>query len=513
MKSEERLSRIIATIVEQKCLRTLLTFNGSQILNDSQLLGLNRLRVLRVDSEAMDSIPGSLGDLIHLRYLNLDGTNIRELPESIGRLTNLQFLNLRSCVYLTKLPNSITQLHNLRRLGLYNTPLSYFPKGIAKLEKLNDLSGFVVADDHQMEQSGLKELNSLPLLRMLSISKLERAQKGDLSLEKLTHLVNVKLLYSEEIINTEEAEIDRIEDVLEELRPPQFLQHLHIRNFSGRRYPSWMKSPSFGSCLPNLVKLELSDATLCERLPPAGELPQLKHLDIDGALSVKTIGSEFVGLGVMRTAFPKLETFNLGGMENLEEWSFEEVASDQQRFVLLPRLDELTLEGCPKLAALPKGLAQSAIKKLLIEGAYKLIEVENLPNLTELVLMGNLFLKRISSLPQLQFLVVNTCPLLDCVEKMQALQRLDLFDVYMEVLPPWLPILLQERKPVDDEDDDFLFQLYCSEKVLWRCLKGGPDWSIIEQIPRVYASDDTGKGFLRYTKQPFSYFTNMYVVD
>ncbi|KAL0912854.1 hypothetical protein M5K25_016267 [Dendrobium thyrsiflorum] len=529
IENQENISKIKGFIVEQKCLRTLLTFNGIKVLNDNQLVGLARLRVLRMDNVDIDSIPDSIGDLIHLRYLNLDETNIKELPESIGNLTNLQFLNLRACPFLTTLPKSITKLLNLRRLGLYNSPLNSIPEGISKLEKINDLSGFVVADPSEPvdSSSSLEELiNSLHQLRMLSISKMERAQKGALTLRKLTHLVDLKFLYTKAPLPIED-DITRIEDVLEQLCPPQCLERLHIRKFFGRHYPSWMKSPSFGECLPQLTALELSKNISCTQLPPAGELPQLNNLIISGAASVKRIGPEFLGVGIaawdvtntpMRTAFPNLQSFILHRMPELEEWTFDKEMEGFERrrgkAHVLPRLDQLVIDDCPKLKALPKGLEQSKMKVLQIQGAHSLREVENLPNVMEqLILFDNQSLERVSYLPALHILGINYCPALNCVEKLNSLQRLNLFDIFMEELPEWLARLVEERKPTDDDDDDFLFQLLCNERLLWRLLKGGPDWWIIEKIPRVFAFDNAGKGFLRYTRNPFFYYTNLFVID
>ncbi|KAH0456733.1 hypothetical protein IEQ34_014640 [Dendrobium chrysotoxum] len=459
-------------------------YDPTELLNDNQLVGLARLRVLRMDNVDIESIPNSIGDLIHLRYINLNETNFKELPELVGSLTNLQFLNLRACPFLTTLPKSITKLHNLRGLGLYNSPLNSIPKGISKLEKINDLSGFVVADPSEP-------------------------------------------VYSSTPLPTED-DITRIEDVLEELCPPQCLERLHIQKFFGRHYLRWMKSPSFGERLPQLTTLELSKNISCTQLPPTGELPQLNNLIISGATSVKNIGPEFLGIGVaawdvtntpMRIAFPTLQSLILHRIPELEEWTFDK---EMEGFVrrrgmahVLPRLDQLFINHCPKLKALLKGLEQSKIKTLQILGAHSLREVENLPNVMEqLSLFHNQSLERVSYLHALHILRINYCPALNCVEKLNSLQQLHLFDIFMEGLPEWLARLVEERKlATAAADDDFLFQLLCNERLLWRLLKGGPDWWIIEKIPRVFTFDNAGKGFQRYTRNPFFYYTNMFVID
>ncbi|KAG0451237.1 hypothetical protein HPP92_026311 [Vanilla planifolia] len=527
VENQETISTVASLVVEQKCLRTLLAFHGTRLFDNSdQLAGLTRLRVLRINSVDINRLPNSIGDLIHLRYLDLDDTDIEELPESIGSLTNLQFLNLRACEFLTKLPDNIMQLHNIRRLGLYNTPLRFIPKGIKNLGKLNDLSGFVVADPGEQSKVGyssLGELGSLHQLRMLSIAKLERAQKGDLSLANLSHLVDLKLFYSKvDALTVKTEDISRVENVLEELCPPHCLEELCIRKYFGHRYPTWMQSPSFRAHFPFLTTLELSKNKFCTQLPPAGELPQLKLLFIKRADAVKRIGPEFLGIGThpaIRTAFPKLEILKLYRILHLEEWTFGETEEAQvlPNLVLLPRLSSLEIEDCPMLASLPKGLEQSSMKRLYIAGALSLKAVSNLPNLTELVLIGNASLETISHLPALQVLAVISCPAFKLVEKVDALQRLNLVDHFMEAIPEWLVKFLRERKAGEGEGevsaDDFLLEMLCTEKALWGCLKGGSDWPIVETIPSFIAYDNVGKGFMRYTRSPFYYYTNVIMAN
>ena len=53
-------------------------------------------------------------------------------------------------------------------------------------------------------------------------------------------------------------------------------------------------------------------------LPPLGELPSLKKLDIRYLNEVKVVGSEFLGRGI---AFPKLESLRIRDMRGWEVWS------------------------------------------------------------------------------------------------------------------------------------------------------------------------------------------------
>ncbi|KAK8934559.1 putative disease resistance protein RGA1 [Platanthera zijinensis] len=526
---------ILAVVTEQRFLRTLLVFSGSQSLSYDNLGRFIHMRVLDLTNIAIEIIPDAIGDLYHLRHLDLDQTLIRRLPESIGRLSNLQFLSLCRCKYLTILPQSITALRNLRRLALSDTPLAFIPIGVERLKQLNSLGGFVVGDDsntvkvgegHATMHSTLEELSSLSNLRILHIYKLERARPGSLMLGELSQLKELQLACTPLNYREEQEKIDKeislIQNLFEELIPPQFLEQLFITCYFGHGYPKWMMSPSLGSYLSYLSIVDLVDNMSCPQLPPLGQLPHLKILYIAGANAVKHIGPEFLGGGVSsskspkRTAFPKLQLLTIYRMPNLEEWFFSDEKEENdalQNLVLFPCLYELILMDCPKLRALPCGLGRTALKKLYVTGADSLQEVGNLPHIVEWIyLHENKSLNRISNLPVLKRLRVRECYALKYVECLNGLQQLELVDDSMDCLPEWLSRLTEECGSGSDEfnaEDDFLLQLWCNERVLRRCQQGGKDWPVIEQIQRLNAYVKEGKGYLRFVKQPFFYETNI----
>ncbi|XP_020591884.1 putative disease resistance protein RGA3 [Phalaenopsis equestris] len=512
IETRENLSAMKDLVLQQKCLRTLLTFNGINVLNDKLLMGLTHIRVLRINNVDIDNIPKSIGKLIHLRYLNLDDTKIRKLPKSIGRLVNLQFLYLRGCTFLMRLPKSITTLHNLRYLDVEETPLISIPKGISKLEKINYLSGFVVADQRNPEDScSLEELlKSLYQLRTLSISRMERAQQGALILQKLTRLIDLKLFYTKasDRLPTSKEDITRIEDFLGKLCPPKSLERLLINNFFGTQYPSWMKSPSFGDHLRCLTELTLQDNFSCQQLPSAGELPQLTHLYIYNANSVKSIGSEFLGGDThttTRTAFPNLQELSIGCMAELEEWSFyneiEGFERGRGKAQAFPHLKTLNIHGCPKLKALPKGFEQCKILVSIVDN-QSIKAVENLPNVEEMEICFNQNLEMVSNLPALKQLAVVECPSLNCVKKLDSLQELELTDDKMQEIPNWLKKLLKKRKPANN--DNFILKITCNSTTISRFAQG-LDWPIIVQIPRFVAYNEERTHVLYYTKNPCTY--------
>ncbi|XP_072956320.1 putative disease resistance protein RGA3 isoform X2 [Typha angustifolia] len=524
---------IIPPGIETKhlCLKTLLISGGTLARVDKQLFPrLAYLRVLYLNGEGIESIPDSLGDLIHLRMLDLDHTMISKLPDSLGKLTNLQILNLMDCKNLHTLPKGLTQLCNLRRLGIIDTPLCDVPKGLGRLQLLNDLEGFIVANEcvsgEMQDGWDLKELESLNQLRWLHIEKLERTIDGVLVLERKHHLRRLLLkctLQAEQASAQQsysEEEIDKIEKFFEKLSPPPCLEELNIVGFFGRRYPSCI-----ATSLSRLTSLKLRDCISCSHLPPLGQLPYLRYLKITRALAVVTIGLEFLGNGVrvgldVATAFPKLEFLIFQQMPNWEDWSLgEEVeknASIGEKIapssspLLLPRLRCLELTDCPKLRALPEGLKHATVlQDFRINGAHSLRAVENFPSLSQwLVIEESSNIERVTNLPQLRELQVVRSPALSCVQSLDALQTLYVEDESMEYLPEWVSGLLHQRQHLDNNVELELYML-CNLRVLERCQMERQDWRIIQLFSKVRAYTADGSGYLEYTKSPFSYDSNL----
>ncbi|XP_072964022.1 uncharacterized protein [Typha angustifolia] len=273
--------------------------------------------------------------------------------------------------------------------------------------------------------------------------------------------------------------------------------------------------------LSSLRHLILLDCISCPHLPPLGQLPHLRYLDIDGALAVVTIGLEFLGNGV--TAFPKLEFLYFNNMPNLEEWSMGEEIEDEGGAAstvrditlpfyvsLLPCLTTMHLIDCPKLLALPEQLKHATmLQTLYIEGAHSLRAVENLPSLTQwLQISKSDSILRVSNLPQLRMLVLIHLPALSCVQNLDALQFLYVEDLLMDCLPDWVSGLLHQRQH-HLHDNDLEFQMMCNIHVLERCQLGHQDWPIIQQFPKVRAHTIFGFVYLEYTKLPFTYNTNL----
>ena len=139
-----------------------------------------------------------------------------------------------------------------------------------------------------------------------------------------------------------------------------------IKGFPVVRFPSWRAYSS----LPNLKTIHICNCK-SKVLPPLGQLPFLKYLDIAGATEVTQIGLEFAGFGQPK-CFPALEELLLEDMPNLREWIFYD--SEQ---LLFPQLTELGLIRCPKLKKLPPLPSTLTSLRIYESGLTSLPELQN----------------------------------------------------------------------------------------------------------------------------------------
>ncbi|KAH7660042.1 P-loop containing nucleoside triphosphate hydrolase protein [Dioscorea alata] len=482
-------NRESVSIPHLDCLRNLQLWTPPS-LGTQMIVSFKQLRILLLNGHKIENIPDNIGDLVHLRFLDLEHTRICKLPDSVGNLINLQFLLLNDCKSLHILPRSITKLCNLRSLRLAGTPVNFVPKGIGKLEHLNHLTGFIVedADGDNGEGCNMEDLRMLKNLRHLQIDKLEKASKSIAAVLSNKPLLKTVMLHcTPNDGGCNQQKMDRIVQVFDDLFPPPCLDSLQFHNFFGEKYPQWMSSNSIRAALPELTSLFLVHCSNCPQLPQLGQLPQLKYLMIRGATSVISIGSEFLGNGKLAAnAFPKLEYLMLLEMANWEQWSLVSAEEDQEiessKLIHFPRLQKIGISHCPKLKNLPRGL--NHVQKLQIVGAHGLSRVFDLPALRELE--------------------VRDCPMLDCVDKLESLQSLKISD---DSLPKWLISFLQQHEK--HHYNRFHLHLKCSAQALKGCLKGGPHWCFLQQVPRLEAYAVNGSMYLKYTKEPFSYQTNL----
>ncbi|CAI8595713.1 unnamed protein product [Vicia faba] len=304
---------------------------------------MKQLRVLSLSNyKSITKVPNSIRNLLYMRYLNLSHTNIERLPSQISKLSNLQFLLLAGCKRFTELPEDVGKLVNLYHLDFSNTALREMPEDIgklvnlhyldvsdtalrempiqiAKLQNLQTLSDFVVSKHND----GLKvaELGKFPNLHgKLSISQLQNVNDP---LE--TFKANMKMkeridkLALERDCGTTFSDPQNQSIVLEHLQPSTNLKSLTIKGYGGVSIPNWLGDSLYDS----KGYLRISNCDNCIWLPPLGQLGNLKELNIDSMLSIKSVDIEFYGCDSSASfqPFPSLETLLFEDMPEWEEWT------------------------------------------------------------------------------------------------------------------------------------------------------------------------------------------------
>lgn len=341
-------------------LRTFIMLNYCIISEDELFLKLRYLRVLSLSFPLITQLPDSIGrELRHLRYLDLSFSSINMLPESVCMLYNLQTLKLYDCRELTKLPTDFHRLVNLRYLDVGGTnQITEMPTQMGKLKSLQRLSTFIVGRGSGTRIGELGELSDLRgklhIQNLQNIVEVEDASEAKLRDKKYLEELEFEWAYK-----TNNSEHER--DVLDHLLPGTTLKKLQIVRYGGFKFPNWLGDQLFN----NIVDIYLSRCTDCNSLPPLGQLPSLKYLEILNFHGVSRVGSEFFGNS---SSFASLEILEFSAMLNWEEWSIpfddaeafpnlrrlsisncEKLTGDLPRF--LPSLTELFISYCPLLAS------------------------------------------------------------------------------------------------------------------------------------------------------------------
>ncbi|KAJ4813391.1 NBS-LRR-like resistance protein [Rhynchospora pubera] len=377
-------------------------FHGSRILRLVQLLTWEttssvpieipcnmlqtwrHIRALDFSHAAITALPESIGNLKLLCYLNVSNTELKFLPDSTFNLYNLQTLEFGHCSLL-KLPNGIGQLINLRHLNNNSEYPCCLPYGIGLLTKLQSLKAFVIGKGNSdCNISELKNLvflkGSLNIFGLNNVSDMEDAKAVNLQKKRYIEQLelNFRCDYEFDIYDHEPEGIRRelSEELLEILKPNQNLIELKIFSYSGSRFPKWVGDQSF----TKLAKVKLA-AFHCRLLPPLGQLPSLKYLEIQAAYKVHYIGHEFFGVNATPEGFQSLET---------------------------SEMEHISTSFSPQLITIIPALS-SALTTLVLMDCTKLSTILTLPSLSHLGLFGK-FHKMLllnSHLPQLKTIVVS----------------------------------------------------------------------------------------------------------
>ncbi|PNY05168.1 CC-NBS-LRR resistance protein [Trifolium pratense] len=386
-----------------ECLRSFLSIDFSWRMNyiSSKVLHVllpshGRLRALSISHYSnITTLPDSLGSLVQLRYLNLSCTGIKYLPDTICDLYYLQTLKLSGCRKLIELPAHVGNLINLRHLDISHTNIEEMPMQLVELENLQTLTVFVVGQ--QEVGLSVRELSKFPNLRgKLHIQNLHKvidvSEVCDTKLKSKEHIEELSLYWGKQTEDSPSQEV-----ILDELQPSTNLKKLSISFYGGTSFPSWLGDCSFS----NMVYLCIKSCEYCTTLPPLGQLPSLKDLEIDGMSKVETIGPEFYGMigGSTNTPFqpfPSLEKLHFERMSNWKEW----LSFGGSKFPF-PRLKTLYLDNCSKLRGhLPSHLP--SIEKITILWCSHLLATLSTLQWLSSVKYINLITRGSSELPLLE---------------------------------------------------------------------------------------------------------------
>nr|CAD1828924.1 unnamed protein product [Ananas comosus var. bracteatus] len=323
------------------------------------------------------------------RYASIHSSFVPQIPTTVAqRLRALQFRNSGSLIMAFYSEAKCLRLLDLRGSQISMLPSSIdcwelkgMPRGIGKLLSLQELSVFVVGKQDRVEHcASISELEHLKLVGGLEIKGLENitspvdAKAANLIEKKLRSLkLDWNVLSAEEGTDSTVLPAEEIETVLENLQPHQKLEELNIRGYGGGKFPSWMMN-RIGSCLPNLVQIQLVNMSRCCSLPPLGQLPFLKQLFIRNMPAITNLGVD---------KFPALTRLRLSRMPVLREWvtvmTVDGKEGRRERVPIFPCLTHLSLTKCPQFR--PEPCLPPSVEDLDISGTSS----ENLSLILECV--------------------------------------------------------------------------------------------------------------------------------
>ncbi|MQM10402.1 hypothetical protein Taro_043295 [Colocasia esculenta] len=381
---------------------------GKRIV-DNLFLSLDTLRLLDLSYGGIEQLPDSIGNLRHLRYLDLGSNPIRILPESLCCLYKLQTLKLKGCCIHTKLPQGISQLINLRHLEVEPGSLSGVV-GIGSLTCLQELESFPISKRrHGPQIDELKDMNelrgSLCIHNLHWIRSKEEAMGA--MLDRKQYLLKLKMKW-DEYTYAKERNCKLDEEILEALVPPARLKEFSIDGYHGESAPSWLEQQSLSnlesislttcrnwSSLPNSLctsSLRRITVSRCPQLrylpslpitlkelvlrylkleelpdfykpahPVSGHgsniFPSLSTLVIEGCSALKSLRG-----GLLRLHLSNLTVLRIQCCRQLVEWP----VGAGFLATLLSLQEDLCILGCPKLEAIPAGMALSPWLKRLV---------------------------------------------------------------------------------------------------------------------------------------------------
>ncbi|XP_074317949.1 disease resistance protein RGA2-like [Silene latifolia] len=397
--------------------------SADQFLASKSVLKWTCLRSLDLRRSHAESLPESIGQLLHLRCLDLsECSQLRILPKSITKLVNLQTLDLQECFRLHELPNDVSKLANLSTLNLAGCEsLIRMPSDIGMLTCLRTLCQFVVGVRGGLNPkqcfNGLKDLQHLNKLQgslKIEIAVLKNAKfikeehgRGG-CLRNKEHLKNIVINFTtDEEYGSKEYE----QALLEEMQPHHDVRNLTLSGYHCETMPKWLgrRDNSTLFDLPNLTTLNIYSCGKLKWLPwEIAKMPHLKRLHLEElgnleyvvAVDPGTPGSSeglfFSSLVAINfSLLPKLKAWCWSSESGLHAVKPDNGGSNQEPHIVwggipwqhLPgSLKFLSLTSSEEMEELPEGMQYcTSLQSLKITGCPKLECLpEWMPKLTSL---------------------------------------------------------------------------------------------------------------------------------
>ncbi|CAL5008248.1 unnamed protein product [Urochloa decumbens] len=282
--------------------------------------------------------------LQHLRYLDLsDNRLIKQLPEEISILYHLQTLNLSYCQELCRLPRDMKYMASLRHLYTQGCKsLKSMPPDLGRLGYLQILTYFVASASSGCSTIG--ELRNLDLGGKLTLSCLENVTEAHAKAANLRNKDNLRHLALEWSSECHEERVpDFDKKVLDALEPHGGLEMLKIVRYKSTCLPTWIND--LRSLQKHVTELHLVGFTLCGEFPQFSHLEALQILHLEELDKLQSLFSDEASL-----TFLKLTELQLRNLKSMERWV---AAEGREGEVSFPQLENLVIQGCPKLATLP----------------------------------------------------------------------------------------------------------------------------------------------------------------
>ncbi|KAM0868363.1 hypothetical protein ACQ4PT_041357 [Festuca glaucescens] len=413
--------------------------------------------------------------LVHLHYLRIEALPYWELilPSALFRLYHLEVIDLQTKhlkSYSENMKNLVKKdMRNLVKMRHFLLPDNMFHLysdiyAVGKLKFFRYLRNFIVAKENEgFELSQLGKLTEIG--GSLSIYNLEKVQtKEDANELKLVHKKHIRELILEWDAKRCNKDPVKEDSVLASLVPHSDLQELHIKEHGGTNCPTWLCSNLSVKSLGSLCL----DGVCWKNLPPIGEV-----------WMVNEFGEEYKGFSISPISFHNLKKLQLRNISRLTKWvgngacpffSHLEVlifrdcselmelpfsnpayceAQQEEKMGWFPKLRELVIVNCPKLALVPSIPWQtgapcsaeiisvgSGFRKLVYRKKYKSelsLEIEGNNGKGD-VLWNGLNFSNLTDLKELQVTKIPPLPL----DELQLLTSLKMIHIHCssKVLPP-----------------------------------------------------------------------------